>query len=74
VFADKAPNIRELIQAVKNNPEKFPDGYTFELGTKERQEPIKSFDRFKKLKHSSAFVKMLHRKRALYASHYSKKS
>ena len=48
---------REINQAVKNNPEKFPDGYLLELDVSEKKELIKNFDRFKKLKHSSATVK-----------------
>lgn len=48
---------REINQAVKNNPEKFPDGYLFELDEKEKKELIKNFDRFTKLKHSSASIK-----------------
>jgi phage regulator Rha-like protein len=49
---------KEINQAVKNNPKKFPSGYIFELDdgeasnlrskflTLEKQEPVKSFDRF----------------------------
>ena len=48
---------REVNQAVKNNPEKFPDGYLIELDTNEKKELIKNFDRFKNLKHSSAPIK-----------------
>ena len=48
---------REINQAVKNNQEKFPDGYLFELDGKEKKELIKNFDRFSRLKHSSASVK-----------------
>jgi len=48
---------REINQAVKNNPEKFPDGYLFELDANEKKELIKNFDRFKNLKHSSASIK-----------------
>ena len=48
---------REINQAVKNNPEKFPKGYLLELDSKEKNELIKNFDRFKSLKHSSVAVK-----------------
>jgi hypothetical protein len=48
---------REVNQAVKNNTEKFPNGYLFELEDSEKDELIKNFDRFKKLKHSSAPLK-----------------
>jgi hypothetical protein len=42
---------KEVNQAVKNNPEKFPSGYIIEA---DRTELVKIFDRFKNLKHSTA--------------------
>ena len=41
---------KEVNQAVKNNPEKFPAGYIVEA---DRDELVKIFDRFKNLKHST---------------------
>jgi len=41
---------KEVNQAVKNNPEKFPSGYIVEA---DRGELVKNFDRFKSLKHST---------------------
>ena len=38
---------RELAQAVKNNPDKFPAGYIFELSKQEKNEVIKIFDNLK---------------------------
>jgi len=35
---------RELAQAVKNNPDKFPAGYILELSKQEKDEVIKIFD------------------------------
>jgi hypothetical protein len=35
---------REVNQAVKNNPDKFPQGYVFELKKTEKEEVIKIFD------------------------------
>ena len=35
---------RELAQAVKNNPDKFPVGYILELSKQEKKEVIKNFD------------------------------
>ena len=35
---------REINQAVKNNPDKFPNGYIFELSKEEKREVIKNFD------------------------------
>jgi len=35
---------REITQAIKNNPDKFPDGYILELSKEEKQEVIKNFD------------------------------
>lgn len=43
---------REVNQALRNNPEKFPDGYVIPLEKSEKSELIKNFDRFEPLKHS----------------------
>lgn len=43
---------REVNQAVKNNPDKFPDGYIFNLQTAETQQLVENFDRFATMKHS----------------------
>ena len=48
---------KRINEAVKNNPEKFPNGYLFELNKKEKNELVENFDRFHKLKHSSATLK-----------------
>ena len=48
---------KEINQAVKNNPDKFPDGYVFELEEHEKTELVKIFDRFNKLKHSATLPK-----------------
>ena len=45
------------VEAVKNNPNKFPDGYLLELGQIEKNELVENFDRFDKLKHSTAIPK-----------------
>jgi len=49
---------KRLHEAVKNNPEKFPKGYLFNLNKQEKDELVENFDRFKKLKHSSASLKV----------------
>ena len=43
---------REVNQAVRNNPGKFPYGYIFELDRYEKEEVIKNFDHLNKLKFS----------------------
>lgn len=43
---------REINQAVRNNPGKFPDGYLFTLDKHEKEEVIKIFDHLNKLKFS----------------------
>ncbi len=43
---------RSINQAVKNNPEKFPEGYLIPLNDNEKEELIKNFDRFESMKHS----------------------
>ena len=44
---------KEVNQAVKNNPKKFPDGFIIETTKEEKDELVKNFDRFNKLKHST---------------------
>ena len=41
---------REINQAVKNNPDKFPKGYVFSLDEKEKSEVIKNFDNLESIK------------------------
>lgn len=43
---------REINQAVKNNPDKFPNEYVLELDEAEKTEVIKNFDHLNKLKFS----------------------
>ena len=43
---------REINQAVKNNPEKFPEGYIIELDKKEKEEVVKIFDNLGNLLYS----------------------
>ena len=45
---------REINQAVKNNPEKFPEGYIMELNKKEKEEVIKIFDNLGNILYSPA--------------------
>ncbi len=44
---------KEINQAVRNNPRKFPFGYIFELDKYEKEEVVKNFDRLNVLKFSS---------------------
>jgi len=46
---------KEVNQAVKNNPDKFPEGFILETSKKEKNELVKNFDRFNRLKHSSTY-------------------
>lgn len=48
---------KRINEAVKNNPERFPEGYICELSKNEKQELVENFDRFEKLKHSSVLPK-----------------
>ncbi|MCD8499856.1 MAG: ORF6N domain-containing protein [Gammaproteobacteria bacterium] len=48
---------KDINKAVKNNPEKFPEGYIFELLSNEKNELVENFHRFKRLKHSTALPK-----------------
>lgn len=45
---------REVNQAVKNNPEKFPEGYIIELDKKEKEEVVKFFDNLGNILYSPA--------------------
>ena len=44
---------KEVNQAVKNNPKKFPYGYIFVLDKYEKAEVVKNFDRLNNLKYSA---------------------
>lgn len=48
---------KEVNQAVRNNPEKFPEGYIFELDYNEKNEVVKNFDHLEKLKFSRTLPK-----------------
>lgn len=43
---------KHVNQALRNNPEKFPEGYVLTLQLSESQELVKNFDRFDTIKHS----------------------
>jgi phage regulator Rha-like protein len=45
---------KRINEAVKNNPDRYPDGYILVLSQHEKSELVEKFDRFKKLKHSTA--------------------
>jgi len=49
---------KEINRAVKNNPNKFPDGYIIELTKEEKNELVEKFHRFDKLKHSTSNPKI----------------
>jgi len=48
---------KRINEAVKNNPEKFPDGYVISLTQEEKAEVVENFDRFSSLKHSAVTPK-----------------
>ena len=43
---------KRINEAVKNNPEKFPDGYVFKLSQEEKLEVVENFDHLNQLKYS----------------------
>lgn len=45
---------KRVNEAVKNNPDKFPDGYLLSLSKADKNELVENFDRFNRLKHSTA--------------------
>ena len=50
---------KEINQAVKNNPQKFPYGYIMTVDEYEKAELVKNFDRFNGMKHSTLAPKAL---------------
>ena len=44
---------KEINQAVKNNPDKFPKDYVVILSSEDKAELVKNFDRFSSIKHST---------------------
>lgn len=48
---------KHINQAVRNNPEKFPDGYIVSLTQNEKDEVVKIFDHLTNLKFSPALPK-----------------
>ena len=40
---------KRVNEAVKNNPEKFPDGFLFPLSNEEKSEVVENFDHLQKL-------------------------
>lgn len=48
---------KEVNKAVRNNPDKFPDGYIIELTNNEKEEVVKNFHHLSNLKYSHATTK-----------------
>jgi len=48
---------KRVNEAVKNNRDKFPGDYLIELSQDEKNELVENFDRFNRLKHSTALPK-----------------
>ena len=48
---------KDINKAVKNNLEKFPEGYIFVLDINEKNELVENFHRFENQKHSTVFPK-----------------
>ena len=44
---------KRVNEAVRNNPDKFPEGYLVPLQVSEKQGLVENFDRFKTLKHAT---------------------
>lgn len=49
---------RDINKAVKNNPEKFPEGYIFVLDSSEKSEVVENFHHLQKLKFSPQYPKV----------------
>ena len=48
---------KRINEAVRNNPDKFPDSYIVELDKSEKAELVENFDRFANLKHATVLPK-----------------
>ena len=48
---------RRINEALKNNPDKFPDGYVIELTNSEKEYVVENFDHLKNMKYSHAKAK-----------------
>jgi hypothetical protein len=48
---------KRINEAVANNPDRFPEGYVFELQSAEKQDVVEIFDRFDRIKHSTVLPK-----------------
>ena len=48
---------RDINKAVKNSPEKFPEGYIFVLDSSEKSEVVENFHHLQKLKFSPQYPK-----------------
>jgi len=48
---------KRVNEAVKNNPDRFPDGYIITLNKSEKAELVENFDQFRNLKHAAASPK-----------------
>lgn len=56
---------KDINKAVKNNPEKFPDGYILQLSKSEKKEVVENFHHLEKLKYSPYLPKIF-TERGLY--------
>ena len=59
---------KRVNEAVKNNLDKFPEDYLFEVNQDEKNELVENFDRFNRLKHSTAKPKAFTEHGALQAA------
>lgn len=48
---------RDINKSVKNNPDKFPEGYIFELNKNEKEEVVENFHHLAKIKFSPTLPK-----------------
>ena len=61
---------RRINEALKNNPDKFPNGYVIELTNSEKEYVVENFDHLKTMKYSHATTKAFTEKRLVYACHH----
>lgn len=65
---------RDINKALKNNPEKFPEGYVLELTKEEKAEVVEIFHHLELVRFSPHLPKAFTEKKFIYACHYSEES
>ena len=58
---------KRINEAVKNNPDKFPEGYVIEISAKQKAKLVENFDQLKNMKYAKTIPKA-YTEKGLYAA------